>query len=103
MELHNGSVSAHQRRLAKRGWKGAKAPPPPDDVKVDHELGYLVDWYERLRRQTPRGMAQNPILYSEILAFTALYGLDVDALDIDTLEKLDAVWLNCLPKRSQSG
>ena len=108
MVIHDAPVSAHTSRLAKLGWKGLKKTPKPktapeQSVILDHPLGHLVDWYERLRRQNPRGLDLNPIAYSEIWAFRDLYDHEMDAFDIDTLEKLDAVWLNSLPKRSQSG
>lgn len=105
MQLQNSSVSAHISRLAKLKWRGLKKPPPPQsdkDVVTDHPLGHLVDWYERLRRRSSMVMGASPVPYAEILAFRDLYGHEMDAIDIDTLEKLDAVWLNSLPKRSQS-
>lgn len=101
MQMHNGSVSAHVKRLAKLGWKGMKPEPKPVEVTVEHELGYLVSIYERLRRQNTLPMdGVNPITFTEIKAFDDLAGTEIDPFDLDTLEKLDAVWRNCLPKRS---
>jgi hypothetical protein len=106
MKLQNSSVSAHISRLAKLKWRGLKsAPPPPphEDLVDEHPMGHLVEWYERLRRRaTPTMVGHVPVTFSEMLAFRDLYGHELDAIDIDTLEKLDTVWLNSLPKRSQS-
>lgn len=38
-------------------------------------------------------MAVNPISHGEILAYRELYRLDMDAFDVDTLRRLDALWL----------
>ena len=78
-----------------------KPDPPKEEAEEGPEgpLDYLIDWYERIRGRNPVGMATNPILYGEIGEMLRLYRItDWDNLDIDTLEKLDAVWLNSQEK-----
>ena len=53
-----------------------------------------------LRSSNPVGMGgHQAVPYSEILAFRTVYDLDLDAFDVDTLRRLDAVWLKSRPKR----
>jgi hypothetical protein len=87
--------------MAWKGLKPEKPTPDSDDETDDHPLDYLIDWYDRVRNRTARGLTTNPILFSEIGWFLRLYRHSYDDFDIDTLEKLDAVWLNSLPKSSQ--
>jgi hypothetical protein len=63
----------------------------------------LVDWYFELRSANPAGFGHHqPLTYSEILAFKTVYELDLDAFDVDTLRRLDALWLKLRPKRDDS-
>jgi hypothetical protein len=107
MQIAGGKVSDHIIRLDR--WKAEQAgkvyrkPRNPGGAKLRHALAYLVYWYEDLRSANPRGWRVEPIPFSEIRAFNDLYGMDMDAFDIDTLRKLDVVWLNCLPKDDTEG
>lgn len=52
-----------------------------------------------LRASNPAGMGHQAVSYSEILAFRTLYGIELDAFDLDTLRRLDALWLMLRPKQ----
>ncbi len=99
-EIGGASASVHLKRLAKFGGKWAKLAersqrrqkdPPP-------ELAYLAVWYEELRAGMPRGMHHEPLSHAEIYAYRELYGLEMDAFDIETLRVVDTIWRKCLPK-----
>lgn len=64
----------------------------------DHRLAYLIEWYRLIRSGAQSGFGHQPIAWSEMLAFRALFRLDVDPFDAEALRRLDVVWLKCLPK-----
>jgi hypothetical protein len=66
-----------------------------------HPLGYMLDWYILIRGGAQSGMGHQPISYGEILAFDALMGVGLDTFDVETLRRLDAVWLRSRPKRDK--
>ena len=63
-----------------------KVKPPPD-------LAYLLGWYNDIRAGQSSGMSHNPLSHTEILAYRDLFDMDMDAFDVDTLRRLDALWL----------
>lgn len=75
--------------------KARRRPRPPEDLK------YLLRWYDDIRTGQSAGMSHNPISHQEIWSYRELYGMDMDAFDVDTLRRLDALWLSCLPKEGE--
>ncbi len=65
---------------------------------VDNELVHLLDIYDDLRIANPIGMSMQSIPYSEIESYNRLMRTGLDPFDIDTLRRLDALWLQSLPK-----
>ena len=90
-------VSDHLKRAAKHLprfatlLKAAPRLPPP-------EVAYLLFWYNELRSRAARGMHVEPVQYSEVQAYNALFDLRMDSFDIETLTHLDALWLKSVPK-----
>lgn len=66
-----------------------------------HPLGYLVEWYILIRGGAANGFGYQPISYGEIEAFGRLMDLGLDTFDVETLRRLDAVWLRSRPKRDK--
>lgn len=79
-----------RKRAAAKKRKAAKV--------VEIPLEYLLVYYEEIRQANPTGFSVQPIPFTEILAYVTLYRIPWDAFDIETIRRLDVVWLNCLPK-----
>jgi len=93
------SAREHNKRMLKLGgrWavqarKALRRPKPPP------ELGYLIVWYDDIRGGMPTSMGVNALSHSEIFAYRELHTMQMDSFDVDTLRRLDGVWLSCIPK-----
>lgn len=106
-KIGGSAFSDHELRIAK--WKAKKAGKRWRKPKVrrtewrDHPLAYLLGWYRELRAQTPAALSVQPIEYAAILAFRDLYGLDLDAFDLDTLIHLDWAWRKSRAEHDKAG
>jgi hypothetical protein len=107
-KVMGSDFSAHRERLerwkARQAGRAYRAPPRGNRIGIGHELAYLLLWYEELRAANQRDFGTPlPISFSEIQAYRELYELEMDAFDIETLRRLDVVWLNSQPKQSKDG
>jgi hypothetical protein len=83
--------------VPKYGLPIPKRKPKPKK-EPDFPLIYLLVYYEELRQANPVGFTVQPLSFTEILAYMTLYKVPYDAFDIETIRRLDVVWLKCLPK-----
>ncbi len=65
--------------------------PPP-------ELAHLMVWYSEIRGQALRGQYFEPIQFTEIIAYSTGFGLDIDPVDFDLIVRLDRIWRRMQPK-----
>lgn len=63
--------------------------PPPNFA-----VGYLLDYFYQLNLSRQCGMVLNPLLYSEIEAWQRLYRIELDIWEIDTIKRLDYLFLS---------
>lgn len=106
-QVMGSDFSAHRERLER--WKARQAgrayvpsKNTSNRIGANHELAYLILWYEELRAANQRDFGTPlPISFSEIQAYRDLFHVDMDAFDIETLRRLDVVWLNSQPKQSK--
>ncbi|TNG94881.1 hypothetical protein FHQ28_05665 [Pasteurellaceae bacterium USgator11] len=63
--------------------------PEPDPFVL-----YLLDYFRELSMSRQCGMTINPILYSEIEAWSRLTATTLEKWELDTLKRLDVIWLN---------
>lgn len=66
--------------------------------KAPKEFAYILRWYDDIRAGQEAAMGHNRLSHQEIIAYRDLYGFDMDPFDLDTLRRLDDVWLSCQPK-----
>lgn len=83
--------------VPKYGLPKPKTKPRPKKTP-EIPLLYLLVYYEELRQANPIGFSVQPVSFGEILAYMTLFRIDYDAFDIETIRRLDVVWLKCLPK-----
>ncbi|TYG33319.1 hypothetical protein FW755_12395 [Lonepinella koalarum] len=69
-------------------------PVELDNVPPSSAVHYLLDIFYRLSIARQMGMATNPILYSEILAWSNLTEWRLSQWEIDVIKQLDLIWLN---------
>ncbi len=115
MQIGGSAASDHEKRF--KAWKQKRADEAagidpkkkrkrrkPKDTKTkipaDHPLAYLFDWFRDIRYATGNsGFGHVPIPHTEILAYRELHQLDMDTFDVDTLRRLDWLWLKCRPEK----
>ncbi|MCW9716756.1 phage tail assembly chaperone [Avibacterium sp. 21-594] len=62
--------------------------PPPEPLE------YLLDYFYALSLSRQSGMSVNPILYSEILAWSQLTKCTLEQWELEVIKQLDMVWLS---------
>lgn len=62
--------------------------PPPE------QLEYLLEYFYALSLSRQSGMSVNPILYSEILAWSRLTKCTLKQWELDVIKQLDITWLS---------
>lgn len=110
--MGGSTVSDHEKRAAR--WHAARAKergeaPPRKSKRIaaaltkTHPLRYIFDWYLELRSaQGGGGMGVNPLSNTEILSYRTLYEIPMDVFDLDTLRRIDWVWLQYRRERDEA-
>lgn len=63
-------------------------------------LAHLFDWFTEINRgRTGNGYGPNPILYSEIQAWSCLTGIKITPSELGVLKTLDSIYLNQFNRR----
>ncbi len=77
------------------GRKPKTAKPEVEDVECPPLLAHLWDWFVELaNRRTYHGMGPNPIVHSEIIAWSILTRRHVRVDEVRLLIRLDDCWMN---------
>lgn len=108
-KIGGSAFSDHEIRIAKfkakqagKKWRKPRAKLTGEARWRDHPLAYLLVWYRELRAQTPAAFGAQPVEYAAIAAFRDLYGLDLDAFDVETLIHLDWAWRKSRAKHDEA-
>lgn len=78
----------------------------PEEVRCPPELEYIWDWYYELDASRSSGFDLNPILYTEIEAWSRLNSLTLSSFEIKAIKAIDVAYMRynrTSNKREQDG
>lgn len=77
-------------------WKQTKVIPPQLDLPpIPFELQHIWDWWEDLDATRQRGLATNPITYTEIERWAFLLKINLDPFEVRCIMALDSAYMAC--------
>jgi hypothetical protein len=62
---------------------------------------HIWGWFQQLTGKRTAGMSINPITYSDIDAWSRLYGIRPKAWELDALSAIDAAFMNSVHEEQQ--
>lgn len=101
VSLGRGTADEHYRRFAKLGVPGFVLDDDDAPPVVPDEFEHLIVWHNDVRRRCAKGQYFEPILLSEIEAYgrrLARMGIEMTPLDEELIDRLDDIWMECVPK-----
>lgn len=97
------ALEAHLRQASRsKGWQKVAQAAELSDAEIPFVLLYLWEAFLQLNQTRQYGLGPLPILYNEILAYSALMGVDFEPWEINTLKQLDMVMLATTAKTKET-
>lgn len=88
------------KRLAKTGHEAAVHAARI--IKCPPDFEYLLTWHADLRRAAPRMDPPQPVSWEAMAAYAGIFRLPAEPFDFDMLRRIDDIWIDCVPKPTQT-